>query len=755
MLSHWCILPQERKCRSGNRVTQRVFLTVCLSFLTKRHINVAVEHQHFAKICLSYLSVDGISASLAGEAIEANIMDGRYAFFDYAASHWLDHLIIRVANPPTPEVSLDPLSRAIRRFLDQHFRSITPKKIPPNFTKVFDPRPIFGHEDFLDTLTQVAYNWSLHFAKRSSRQKGEPIATEDPELNELDQALELECFIPRLRFSLDRIAQRLKDSTRLQQVQQYHGLGLFKCRFVHCDYFYIGFGEKATRDSHQGKHDRPFFCRFGGCPYGITGFTSARSLETHINNIHTPRDLFDPGQGAHFPVLDDPKSIVISQAVSDGNLPAVRRWAEQFNGPIPLERLGTRRHSAWGVDTSYKLQGHSSLVLTIVWDNNDLEMLKYLVENSEDIELAKMASLRVAFSRSRWPEAEDWIFSSPSTLANTGALHHTLKYRGLNRDEVLCLRTLKHYRRSLNPSRKFSGLHMMVKRGFLSCVRFLVLQCQLDANHVHKKTTALMEAAEAGRHEIVRFLLEENHCTQATIDHDCGKGTAAKLAAANGHELVISILAAYTAPEVVRSLTDIAQLRQAAIIGDSDAVAKSINLGVPIDVPDSHLYTPFHHAVENGHCGTAKVFLDQAGKMIPINQMYRSHHPGICCRKRWISSEGATALAAACINGNEDMVRLLLKRPDINTNKEIPISRPFLKARKCTLASYFMTCSELVEALGFQKIKVLLDEHEKSGQPPSEQIKEDAAGGSRKFSNDSGNDSDIATGESSGEDESD
>lgn len=166
-------------------------------FLTKHHVNVANEHLNLATKCLLYLSIGHVDISLSDEIVEANIMNGCYAFFDYAASHWLDHLTILVTKPTTLDASsVKRLSSEIRHFLGQHFQKVAPKSILLSFAKGFDAGSLFGPEDFLDALSQAAYIWSLHFAKRSSKRKDEPNVKDDQKLGPKPG---LETFIPRLR----------------------------------------------------------------------------------------------------------------------------------------------------------------------------------------------------------------------------------------------------------------------------------------------------------------------------------------------------------------------------------------------------------------------------------------------------------------------------------------------------------------------------------------------------------------------------
>ncbi|KAK4209645.1 hypothetical protein QBC37DRAFT_430021 [Rhypophila decipiens] len=722
-------------------------------FLTNHHVNFAAEHLNLTTICLVYLSVGRVDVSLSDEIVEDNILNGCYAFFDYATSHWLDHLTILVTKSTNLDaVSVEGLGREIRHFLGQHFQKVAPKSIPPSFAKGFDARPLFGTEDFLDALSQAAYMWSLHFSKRWSNKRKEEFGNINND-QKLDPQSGLELFIPRLRCSLDRVAQRLKGSTGLQQLQQYHGPGLFKCRFIHCDYFHTGFPDKAARDCHQNKHDRAFFCVFDGCSHGITGFTDSRSLAAHVDNSHTSNEANHSFQ-VQFPVLDDPKSIDVGAAIKSGNLAAVQRWAEQFNGPIPLASLEIPRNYH---KFSIGVGGFRSLrLLKTNWKSNRLDILKYMVENSEDIELAKIAVLRYSLGRSRWPDMEEWIFSSPSKLADVDAVYVIVAHYLPARNETLCLRVLEHYRQSVKPNRKRSLLQLMAKYGFLRCIRFLVLDCGLDAGHRHYKRTVLMEAAEGGRDAIVRFLVEEQHCTQETIDYKSGKGTAASIAAANGHQSVLHILAPYTTPDIFRSLISVAQLRNAAIAGDVEVVSRAINSNVPIDVPDSDEYTPFLHSVENNRKETAKLLLDHARERISINRRCLCHHRGLESSRKNLQ-RGATALIIAVVNGYEELVELLLECDDIDTNRKIFLKVPYFRALGILSGRVYHPVSplELADFSGFKNIKKLLEEYEKSRQALPHDTTSNAEEETTDIPTAKEGDSDIVSVELFGEGESD
>ena len=75
---------------------------------------------------------------------------------------------------------------------------------------------------------------------------------------------------------------------------------------------------------------------FSGCPRAIFGLEDVRTLEQHIASVHHVSKIDD----SKFPVHLEPKSTNIKEAVKAGNIAAVERWAQQFDGCIPENAVG-------------------------------------------------------------------------------------------------------------------------------------------------------------------------------------------------------------------------------------------------------------------------------------------------------------------------------------------------------------------------------------------------------------------------------
>ncbi|KAK0713368.1 hypothetical protein B0T26DRAFT_363407 [Lasiosphaeria miniovina] len=218
----------------------------------------------------------------------------------------------------------------------------------------------------------------------------------------------------------------------------------------------------------------------------------------------------------------------------------------------------------------------------------DARIIACMVSTLADLGDAQLQVLYLSFATKRNRALEDWVFSTPSRVDSREGVYRILLHAG-ERDEALNLRLLKfvssgsnsdNNRRNnnLDPFKGTSVLQLVARRGFASCVRFLVEGCSVDTNHVftrhgtHKvPTTVLTEAAERGRVAVVRFLVAGRHCSRAIVDFETEMSkSAAHLAAANSHEEILRLLMDdnRTATEEFRRLLGICQLREAAISGD-------------------------------------------------------------------------------------------------------------------------------------------------------------------------------------------
>ncbi|OTA83135.1 hypothetical protein M434DRAFT_183549 [Hypoxylon sp. CO27-5] len=669
-------------------------------------INLQFEHVKLAQICVCYLSLDYFDPALGQASLESNILKGSYAFYHYAIAHWLDHLQDVVINHGIDAVvKQSNLISEIRQFLRKRFSDIPTERVPESFKKQFNDFTLFRSEDFSRKLMQAAYKWSLSLSPKGERRNR---VIEDQETH----LTNLKIFIPQLHVTLGDLAKRHRSPSETPDLSRFHGKNLFKCNTLYCQFFHVGFASDITCDSHMKIHTRSFFCNFDGCQYAMIGFPNSKSLEIHLYTTHTIRHtrLVDNGD---FPVLDGPSSIDAREAARTGNIAAIQRWAEQFGTYIPRGYLGIR-------GLRFKVEG----VLYEALHSKYEGILLYLLKKVENIYEIYMDVLEITLETPIKLEVMSWLFTLPFKFVTLPSIYELFVRAGPKNDPDIALRVLKYFgphKEKLEPNSLDTVLKVVSRQGYTSCVRYLVDECKLDANLVFAdRRNALTEAAERGHESIIRFLVTEGHCTQATINTPMKGGrTLAELAASNGHQEIIRMLS--TEAGEYQRLLGVCQLRKAAIEGDTARISSLLECGdIPIDNLDIDFFSPFLRAVENGRTAVVDLLLSYGKERININQRCICRNPFVTPRRHRVQSSGATALIIACVNGYKEIVEILLRQKGI----EIHVSVFFRENR---YSSKELNAKQIADHRGFVEISRLLDEAEVPGP-----MVEDSKGESRK-----------------------
>lgn len=657
-------------------------------------------HIQMTTMCLAYLSLPHVDPCLPLEDIRKYILEGRYAFSDYAIAHWLDHMeetiaVLRTRVEEDTMLELKALAGEILPFLQLQFSKPAETNLPTSFNKRFDSFDPFQSYGFVKHLGQAAYDWSCRLSHRDKDR--EEIANSVP--------AGLESILLLLRAGLDQLAQSGRD---LNELQKLHGRNLFKCSSVYCRFFYEGFQSNKEKISHQNKHNNTYTCTFHGCPNSVLGFSSARSLEAHICAVHDGMDWKHTEQPG-FPIIEDPESIDIAAAAKKGDLARAQRWAEQFQGEIPFESLNLIRNMGYSVAES--INGQSPLMIAMKQGNYDIaELFLTNIDPKENIVLKMLYWTSITDAKKRH---FDLLLSLPFKVENIDMLFSVMRRGVISRDVSLSLQVLKSQASELKKlgSPSLSRLfNLMAKQGFLSCVEFLLEEADFNLNcaEAKSKRTALMEASEFGQTHIVSALISNKRFQASTADYSYKGASAGFLAACNGNIPVLKLLTAYI-PNDIERLLNIADLRQACIDAEELKVQKLLKVeGLNADVPDRHFYTPFLHAIERGHVGIVKMFLVENDNHININQKCLAHHDSIDSAKLDLKKWGATGLILATVNGHKEIVNLILQDKNVNTTAECYFRAPSQRTSK--------NCSAeaIARLLNFTEIERSLKEYEQS-----------------------------------------
>ena len=615
--------------------------------INQKIISVNMEEYNLAVLCLYYLSHGCFDLSLSAESVQNHVLEGYYAFSDYAFVYWPDHLEHCVAGLDiSNSSSVESLAAAIREFLARHISTDEPKiSISSSIREAFH---IFQTYDFSNKLSKAVEFWKNRMQTKAKQL--DVVAVLD-----LDQVLIL------IRSIIDELASRKLTTSLPEKLQVFHGINIFKCARYNCEYFHEGFGTIQERDRHHDKHERAYLCTFSGCPRAIFGLEDVKTLEQHIASVHHVSKIDD----SKFPVHLEPKSINIKEAVKAGNIAAVERWAQQFDGCIPDDAVGIfisrrkRRELVYTKPLHLACRNDSPKILGL--------LLGGTAKPDEVIEEVIHCVLRDG-KKDLFP----WAIKFPVSKPNLNQAYRTitvLMARGEDHTALQLLKKLNTTPDNLKPRGSKPYVTAAAESGCLTCLQYLIIHCGMDINIVdNRHRTALIAAVGVGRTDVIKFLVRTS---PPDIHFTNKKGESAlSKAAANGHDHIIRILFPEPVPDHVVPWIKTAKLRNVARDGNLEEASRILDdVSIHADTEDNDHYTPLLHAVENGHEPIVNALLSRCGSSIDVNHKCDCHHADISTLR------GATALILAAIHGYTSIARRLLECQDIKTEEYVYMNR--------------------------------------------------------------------------------
>lgn len=613
--------------------------------------------------------------------MQNHVLEGFYAFSDYAFVYWLDHLEHCVADLDTSHSSsAESLAGAIRGFLARHISTDEPKiSISPPIREAFH---IFQAYDFSNRLGKAVEFW-----RNRMQNKAEQL--------DVVAVLDLDQVLIQIRSIIDELASRKLTTSLPKKLRVFHGTNIFKCARYNCEYFHEGFGTIQERDQHHDKHERAYLCTFSGCPRAIFGLEDVKTLEQHIASVHHVGKIDD----SKFPVHLEPKSINIKEAVKTENIAAVERWAQQFDGCIPDNAIGIcpthkkRRGLLYGKPLQLACRSDNPKILEL--------FLKGTAKPDEVIEKVIHCVLRNGKK-----DLVLWAIKFPISKPDLDQAYQTITVmmaRGEDHTALQLLKKLNTTPDNLKPRGGKSYVTTAAESGCITCLQYLIIHCGMDVNFVdNRQRTALIAAAKMNRTGIIKFLVRTS---LPNIHFTNKKGESAlSKAAANGHDHIIRILFPEPVPDHVVPWLKIAKLRNAARDGNLEEASRILDdVSVHVDTEDSDHYTPLLHAVENGHESIVNALLSRRGSSIDVNHKCNCHHADFIANEKLRMTGGTTALILAAIHGYTSIIRRLLECQDIETENCVFINK--------TVVDYKRSALQLAEYNKDLEIVRLIQEH--------------------------------------------
>lgn len=247
-------------------------------YLRRSYLTKATEDIHqpsveceLATSCLQYLTFPYFQTKALIEKGELRnmMLEGQFAFQDYAVAKWFQHLNAFVQfskellkDWTKAEELVREMSLAIDNFMDQYHEE--------NFhesenivEECRDMCKVFEEQDFYEDL--VALTSHIYtFTKFEARHK--------VSIKSFDDAL------TRNRKFVEDTASKLKGADQEIFKQFYDIEKPYKCTKITCMYFSEGFRESRAKKRHVNIHDRPFQCEVPDC-LGAEGFANSNDLE--------------------------------------------------------------------------------------------------------------------------------------------------------------------------------------------------------------------------------------------------------------------------------------------------------------------------------------------------------------------------------------------------------------------------------------------------------------------------------------------
>ncbi|KAK5712279.1 hypothetical protein LTR15_011857 [Elasticomyces elasticus] len=239
-------------------------------------VSPSQQHVELASICLRYLSLPILECGIDSQSLEGAILDGSYAFLNYAFASWTVHLLAGFPEITKPDDdTLVQAEEDFAVFLDLHWKD--PKAKPEVRKRIFDTVKLFKQEDLRErallSLSSVDSMLSSH--------ESDTVPYE---------ALHLFATVARIRQCLESLSADLRHRVTLAR---YYPSRPYKCPRLYCKWFYEGFANSKERDSHLQKHDRAFYCPFPGCHLAVIGCPTDKELESHVAANHRQQPTVD------------------------------------------------------------------------------------------------------------------------------------------------------------------------------------------------------------------------------------------------------------------------------------------------------------------------------------------------------------------------------------------------------------------------------------------------------------------------------
>jgi ankyrin repeat protein len=463
--------------------------------INRNYICILAQEANIASFCLRYLTFECFNKSLPEKEIKAFLLEGYYAFEDYAVAYWIDHLTAAVSGVLQKCMSVSySFSESVRAFLQQHaVRSVVEEHLEDS--------------DFVKIIEACAH------LTRDRKSTGEH--------------LDLEHGIRRIRQALEKLVVQLSlYDHRRDSLAWFYGSDWFKCPRPRCDWFHEGFDEGPKRDRHVNQHNRPFCCTFVGCPATKLGYESEKRLRNHLLDSHPATD----DGGWKFPLPKKKIDIDIYRAAANGDLETVKNLVEQ----------GTDINK-----TSRPYGGQTAIYLAV--RNMHLEVVKFLLAEGANVNFQgpRGTEQETALSLAASIGSEIMVkllVENGANLESKDGSGETPLWRAASNGHEAVVKLLVENGANLESrdnNLEQTPLSWVADKGHETVVKLLIEKgADLESKDLSGRTP-LLWAADRGHETVMKLLIEKGADLESK---DVSGRTPLLWAADRGHKTVVKLL---------------------------------------------------------------------------------------------------------------------------------------------------------------------------------------------------------------------
>lgn len=261
-----------------------------------KHIDAPKVECEMATLCIQYLSFACFSPTKTKEELHYFILNGYFAFADYAVAKWTHHMhrflglakILAAEDQWSDrEIAVQELCEAAQYFTEDYADDLQAIPAIPG-TGDLNFRISSQARDLLSKFEDAEQYFELLWAHLVSHRRRDAKARNVISLEQLRQ--EIDKFRTALEHMaiLTNTAVSAEDRARLEA---YYGAKPFRCSKLMCFYFHEGFFDRKSRDRHVARHDRPWQCTEPDCTSADLGFDSKQTLDRHVLSFHPDMEM--------------------------------------------------------------------------------------------------------------------------------------------------------------------------------------------------------------------------------------------------------------------------------------------------------------------------------------------------------------------------------------------------------------------------------------------------------------------------------